>query len=343
MKKKKFITVILLFIIIIAQTGCAGRENIEPVSKENYCLDTICNITIYSMDNMSKEKALEAIDEAYKICNEYEKLFSKTIKDSDIYKINHAGGRPVKCSEKTIRMIKQGIKYGEISDGIFDITVGKMTDLWDFHASNPKLPTDEAVKEAVKDVDYKQIHIDGNTVTMANPKGEIDLGGIAKGYIADRMAEYLEKKGVKGAVINLGGNVYVLGHKDGKEEDFKIGIRKPYGTDNDIIGAVNISNGTVVTSGPYERYFDINGKRYHHILDVKTGYPAESDVNGVTIVGPKGTSSDCDALSTTCYILGPEKGCELIRKLKKYEAIFIMKDGKIIKSDEKYSKFQSED
>ena len=334
MKKKTKSLIILLTLLtalIITQTGCSKKEN--SVSKEGYYLDTVCNITIYDMEGMSEKKAEEVIDGAYEVCSKYENLLSKTRKASDIYKINHAEGQAVTCDPKTIEVIKKGIEYGDLSDGLFDITIGKVTDLWNFHTDKPAVPKQEVIDEVLPDVGYKQIVIDGNTVRMENPKGEIDLGGIAKGYIADRVTDYLVDQKVTSAVVNLGGNICAIGYKDAEDKtDFNIGIKKPYTKENEIVGTIGVNNKTVVTSGSYERYFEQDGKRYFHILDPKTGFPKETGLDSVTIVGGLGRSCDCDALATICFMKGAEEGKKFIDSQKGYGALFIDTDGKITES-----------
>ena len=154
-------------------------------------------------------------------------------------RINHAKGAPVTCDPRTIEVIKKGIKYGKLSDGKFDITIGQVTDLWDFHAEEPELPSEAKIKAALAAVDYHQIKIEGNTVTMGNQSGEINLGGVGKGYVGDKVAELLQKKGVTSAVINFGGNIITIGDKDG--EAFKIGITKPFSERDELIGSVAVS------------------------------------------------------------------------------------------------------
>ena len=170
--------------------------------------------------------------------------------------------------------------------------------------------------------------MNGNKISLSDPKGEIDLGGIAKGYIADKLAEFLKKKGVNSAVIDLGGNISVVGKKpDGNE--FRIGVRDPFSTDGGIIGVVEANDKSLVTSGTYERSFTKDGKVYHHILDVKTGYPVETGLDSVTIIGAGNDGIDCDSLATTCLILGEEEGRKLIESIDGYEAIFVQHDGTI--------------
>lgn len=326
MKKTITLTLSLVFVIalIITQTGCSGKT--EPVSKTSYYMDTICEITIYDMDDMSQDAAASAIDDAFSLCADLEGLISMTKEESDIYKVNHAKGTPVKCSPETIEVVKMGIDYGDLSEGLFDITIGKVSDLWDFHGEGKKLPDRSAVKAALDDVDYKTIHISGNTITMANPKAEINLGGIGKGFVADKAAAKLQELGVTSAIVNFGGNIVTIGDKDGTP--FKIGVEHPFSDQNGIIGSVNVKDAVVVTSGTYERYIQVNGKKYHHILDVNTGYPVKTDVTGVSLVGKIGHSAQCDALSTICLILGVDDGLRLIENTPGVEAVFIDKDGK---------------
>lgn len=331
MKKRISMLLCILTIIalIIPQTACSEKPN--TYSKEGYYLDTICQITIYDMKDMSEENAGKAIDKAYKTCADYEALLSKTREGSDIYKINHANGAPVECSDQTIELLKIALNYCELSGGKFDITIGKVTDLWDFHSDEPKVPADADIKSALSDVNYKQIVIEGNTVTMTNPKGEIDLGAIAKGYISDRVVETLRAEGVTSAIVDLGGNICALGSKE-EDKPFTIGIKDPQSNDGGVIGKIPLSDGTMVTSGTYERSFEVDGKVYHHILDVKTGYPVNSGVLSVTIIGGDGKSVNCDALSTMCLILGVGDGSKLIESQEGVAAIFVDTNGKITKT-----------
>lgn len=328
--KKNFtllLTVSLAVIFIISQTGCSEK----PVEKTSYYMDTVCQITIYDMEDMSEENASKVIDEAFVLCADYEALLSYTKEDSDIAKINRAGGAPVNCDPRTVEVIKMGLKYGELSDGLFDITYGRVMELWDFHEEAPTVPTESEIAAAMAGAGYEQVKIDGCTVSLGDANAHLNLGGIGKGYIADRAAEMLSQRGVTSAVLNFGGNIITIGDKDG--EDFNIGIQKPFGQGGEIIGSVPVSDGTVVTSGIYERSFEKDGKLYHHILDVETGYPKDTDVAGVTLIGGIGSSADCDAMSTICLLLGVEKGKEFIERMDGVEAVFVDRDGKITKTD----------
>ena len=229
-------------------------------------------------------------------------------------------------SKETIKLIKKGIYYSEMSDGAFDITIAPVSSLWDFKAETPSVPSPEAIAEAVSHVNYENIIIRDNTVKLADPQAGIDLGAIAKGYIADRIKDYLEEEGVRHAMINLGGNVLAMGSKlDGS--DYNIGIQKPFDETGEPITSVKISDKSVVTSGIYQRYFKADGKIYHHILDPNTGYPCENNLYSVTILTD--SSLTADALSTTCFLLGYDRGMKLINQLDNVDAVFITNDNQI--------------
>lgn len=350
--KKVFIVLLIIAIFIIPQFGCNAQGNNPGIEKTGFYLDTICRITIYSMsgiDDMSEEEqekeALTVITGAFKLCDEYEKVLSKTIEGSDVYNINHSGGAAVSVNQETIDVIEKGIEFGELSGGVFDITIGKVSDLWNFHDEDEEgektgtLPDGEAISEAVSHVDYTKIVIEGNTVRLEDGQAQLDLGGIAKGYIADRVAEYLETQGVTSAVIDLGGNIVTVGEKGKSMEDssgteFIIGVANPISDKGQLLGTLPSKDNTIVTSGTYERYFEIDGVRYHHVLDSKTGYPVDTDLLSVTIIADRGRSVYCDALSTTCLALGLEEGMELIKDMDGVEAIFVDLEGEVYVSDD---------
>lgn len=323
---KKFLSIGILLIatltFIITQTGCAEKT---PVSKTSYYMDTMCRIDIYDMKDMSEEKADKAIREAFALCADYEGLLSTTKEDSDISRINRAGGKAVECDSRTVEIVKKGLDYGKLSDGKFDITVGKAAALWDFHEEEPKVPSASQVEEAMQGVGYQQVKIEEKSISLGYDNTEITLGGLGKGYVADCAAKRLEELGVTSAVLNFGGNIITIGDKDG--ENFKIGVEKPFSAEGEIVGYVEVSDATVVTSGIYERGFEKDGTYYHHILDVKTGMPADTDVVSVSLIGAKGTSADCDAMSTICLLLGVEDGLKFIEEVDGVEALFIDKDG----------------
>lgn len=360
---KKAVLALLIIALIIPQTACMSNgQNADAnqgVSKTGFFLDTVCSITIYgladedgrladmSYEELEKECYL-IITDAFKLCSEYENMLSKTIETSDIARINNAGGNAVTVSDETVEVLKKGMEFGGLSDGVFDITIGKATDLWDFHDNletgheGGTVPSEKDLKEAISHVNYKNIKIEGNRVSLIDPETEINLGGIAKGYIADKVAEYLEGRGVVSAIVDLGGNIVALGGKPpqivvsadagdtaDEQTEFKVGIKDPTADDGSLLGIVTCKNKTVVTSGTYERYFEKDGVKYHHILDVNTGYPVDTDVLSVTIISDRGNSADCDGLSTTCLALGMDKGMKLVKSLEGFEAVFVDTDGNV--------------
>lgn len=327
---KAALLTIMLF-VIITQTGCGNKE----VSKTDFCLNTSCTITVYDMNQKDGE---EAVQEAFDEIRRLEGLLSRTEEGSDVFNINNSGGRPVKASDETIEVIELGIMMGDISEGSFDITVGKLSDMWDFTGDSPSVPAAEDIERAAAHVNYEKISIEEGTVTLKDPDAALDLGGIAKGYIADRVTELLEERGTKSAIINLGGNVAAVGSKD-RDKPWNIGIERPYSDRSEVVGSVECNDATLVTSGIYERKFEENGVMYHHVLDPHTGYPAETDLESVTIIAKKGNSAFCDGLSTTCLMLGKEKAQELMKRLQeKYpdmglEAAFIDKNDNMVQTD----------
>lgn len=342
--KKLNLLLLLIIIIIISQTACSVKhdENLKseenqnaPISKEAFFFDTVCNITILEMRDMSKENATKVIDEAYKEANKYEKIFSRQIENSELWKLNNYG--EIEASEDLFNVVQTGIKYGDLSAGKFDITMGKVLDLWDFQRDGSgKLPKEDEVNKALETVGYKNVETSSlnggkNLIKTGGRGSQIDLGGVAKGYICDKISEFLSNKGVTSAIVNLGGNITVIGEKPGNKP-FNVAIEKPFSERKDMIGIVKMKNSTIVTSGIYERYLEVNGEKYHHILDPATGWPVDTDVISVTILSKIGHSMECDAMSTTALLLGSERGLKLVEANPDMEALFQLKDGTKIKS-----------
>ena len=313
-----FITAVLLSAALLS--GCTTPPQSESLTMTGTYFDTVVQIEVWGADQ-------DIMDHCREMCENYEQMLSATIDTSEISEINNAGGEPVTVSDETAELIEKGIEYGEISGGLFDITIAPASGLWNFTDNEDKtLPDPDELAEAVTHIDYHCVNVDGNTVVLTDPEAQIDLGGIAKGYIADQLKEYLESEGIEHALIDLGGNMLALGGRyDGT--DFRIGLQMPFADTGTAMAAVSINDQSVVTSGDYERYFEKDGVIYHHILDPDTGYPVQNDLDQVTIISDK--SVDGDALSTTCFAMGLEGGLELIRSLDGVEAVFVTKDGEI--------------
>lgn len=301
------------------------------ISKTLIKLNTVVTIDIYDKQDES------LLDGAMELCDYYETIFSRTNPDSELYRFNHGqlntatdGTNHAKLSDDLARLIEEGYQYGNLSNGRFDITIAPLAELWNFTADAPKVPDDKVIQSLLGEIDYKKITVDGKEVTLADESVAIDLGAIAKGYIADRIKEYLVANGVKSATINLGGNVLCIGTKpDGKP--FNIGIQKPFEGRNELVGTVEIDDMTVVSSGIYERCFKENGNFYHHILNPATGYPFDNDLISVTIVTKR--SVDGDGLSTSCFALGLDEGLKLVNSMEGTYALFITSDYEFHYSD----------
>lgn len=314
---------LLLITMISALTGCTC--NTDPFTRTGFYFDTVVQITLYDTQDT------DIMDGCFALADTYENMLSATVEGSDLWRINHSSGVPVTVSEDTVSLLQTALHYAKLTDGIVDPTILPVSKLWHFGSDDtPCIPEASAIEEALTHVSYQNVAIDGNTVTLSDPKASIDLGFIAKGYIADRIKEYLLEQGVHSACINLGGNVMLIGSKpDGSP--FKVGIQKAFAEDGVADTVIEIRDISAVTSGIYERYFYEDGVLYHHILDTATGYPIENDINSVTILCP--SSVDADALSTTCYCLGVQEGMKFMDSMENTEYMFLMKDGSRYVSD----------
>lgn len=301
--------------------GCASLSNTSSTATGFY-FDTVISVTIYgpSSDSLA--------DQCMELADYYEKLLSPNIEESDIWRINHSDGSWVTVSEDTLTLLHTALSYAALSDGLVDPTIGSLSQLWNFGSDNQGVIPDEAlINEALSHVDYRSVIIEDDQVMLSDPKARIELGFIAKGFIADKMKEFLLSEGVSSALINLGGNVLTLGSRpDGS--DFRIGIQEPFSDSGTAILTLSLSNASVVSSGNYERYFIEDGTLYHHILSTDTGYPADSGLSQVTIIND--SSVDGDALSTLCFILGYEKAASLLENHPDIQAIFITEGGDIL-------------
>ena len=319
-------------------SGCSAQtkseentaaDSREPISATAIKLNTAVTVTIYD----SNDKNL--LTECMNLCDKYEKIFSRTANDSELYQLNHRELAPVERTENTYQvsddlaeLVSEGLDYSELSKGAFDIAIEPLTSLWDFTAEDPQVPEDSLIQAALPKCDYHNISVDKdkNEITLKTDDTAIELGAIAKGYIADRLKDYLVSQNVKSAIINLGGNVLCIGEKPDNSA-FKIGIQKPFADRSETIAVMDIKDKSVVSSGIYERCFEQNGTLYHHLLNPETGYPYDNGLIAVTIISDK--SVDGDALSTTCFALGLEDGMKLAESLDDVQAFFVTSDYEI--------------
>ncbi|QSX08964.1 FAD:protein FMN transferase [Alkalibacter rhizosphaerae] len=318
---------ILILVVLVSMmlTGC-GNNNVESISDNEFLLDTVVSIRLYDVP----EEKSELIDRSFDLIEELENQLSVHKDGSDLYNIKiNAGIKPVSVSEHTIKVIQRSMDYAKITEGKFDITAGPLIDLWNIQPPTGHVPTQGELEAALTKIDYRKLVIDEDKQTVfLKEEGMIaNLGAIAKGYIADVVKEFLLEEGIEHAIINLGGNVLLVGGRvDGT--DFRIGVQDPDATRNTYLGVIKTSDASLVSSGDYERYFEQDGIRYHHILDPDTGYPSDTEIRQVSIVSP--LSVDGDALSTTLFLLGLDQGLALIESMEGVDAVFVTHDHKVV-------------
>lgn len=306
--------------------GCAEKEKMYKESR--IVMDTFCTITVVSP---SRKEAKEAIAAGFTEIKRLEQLLNFFSADSEVTALNRASGRePVKVSRDALDVIKKTVEIANYTDGAFDPTIGPLMRLWGFERQNPEpsIPLENKIKDALRFVDYKKIKINdlASQIFLEEKGMEIDLGGIAKGYAADRAIEAIKAKGIKAALVAIAGDIKTFGLKPDLQP-WKIGIQNPRpktekdedlakggegGLSEDIFASLYIKDKAISTSGDYQRFFIQNGKQYHHILNPGTGYPA-AGVISVSIIAPEGYMAD--GLSTGIFVLGPDKGIKLLESM----------------------------
>ena len=306
---------LVVLIALIASLVISAPAEAERQTAVGFYLDTVITLSAYVKD-------VKVLNDALEECGRYENLLSRTIEGSDVWRINHAKGESVEVSDDTVEILKTALQVSELSHGAFDASIAPVSTMWDFTSGAAVLPDAVALEKAAEKVDYTKIGIDGNRVTV--PEGMmIDLGGIAKGYIADAVKGYLMDRGVESGILSFGGNIVAIGTKpDGSE--WKVGIQDIDQPTGSYMLVAKNAGGSTVTSGIYERGFELDGTYYHHILDPKTGWPVQNELASVTIFSE--SSMWGDALATAAFALGTEQGIRLIDSLEGIEALFIARD-----------------
>ena len=302
-------------------TGCSApaEEMQQPVERSLFAMNTYMTFTAYGED------AQAALQEAEECIQQVEGLWSVTDKDSEIYQANHSGGQPVTVSEETAEIISFALEMAQRTGGALDPTIYPVLTAWGFTTDSKQVPSQQQIAQLLEQVGYDRIQLNGSELTV--PDGmELDLGAVGKGYTADLVTEILRRHGVTSALISLGGNIQAIGSRpDGS--DWRLGIRAPWESGN--LGVLTVSDAAVVTSGGYENYFDDEqGNIYWHILDPSTGYPADSGLQSVTIVGREGKM--CDALSTALFVMGAQSAEQYWRENGGFEMLLVTDSGEIL-------------
>lgn len=313
---------------VILTSGCSLESKYDC---EFFAMDTVMTINAYGSKSESAVKA------AQNEISRLDSLLSVQSETSEIFKLNQS--KEMTVSEDTLTLITRSKEIYTLTDGAFDISCEPLTREWGFYSGlENRVPSQQAIENALKGVGAAHIKIKDSTITL-DENTSLDLGGIAKGYASQKAAEILKENGVNSALMSLGGNVRAVGSKpDG--ENWSVAITDP--DDNSkSIGTLKISDKAVVTSGGYQRYFEENGQIYHHIIDTKTGYPADSGLKSVTIVSSDDTFAD--ALSTSLFVMGLEKSGEFYSENSSlFGAVFITDKGEIYVTDNLKDSFMSE-
>ncbi len=296
--------------------GCTASASETTAEGSGYYFDTTISLKI------TAKNADELLQGCMEICEDLENTLSAQLETSELYAVNHRSDNTVEISDDLASCIETALKWSAASEGVYDLTIYPVSSLWDFHAENPTVPDADEIAEALEKVDYTNVTLEGNILSFGSTETQIDLGGIAKGYISQKLKAYLSENGCESALINLGGNVSTLGDKE-DGSSWVVGIQKPFSERGEILLTINSSDNCVISSGIYERYFEQDGVFYHHIIDPATGYPAETDLNQVTVIGNE--DADCDALSTLCLLLG-EENAETFYKEQNLDVTLIFAD-----------------
>lgn len=311
-----------LIICIMVLTACNGIDTADikgntsnEAEKTVYAMDTVMTLKAYG------ENAEKALEDAEQEIERLDSGLRRGNTESEIYKVNSENSAEV--TEDTAKLVKDALEICSSTDGAFDISIASVMDLWGFYTKEFYVPNSDEISSELSRVDYKNISVDNNVISVRN-NSQIDLGGIAKGYLSERIMEIFKNDGVDSGIISLGGNVQTLGKKsDGS--NWKVAIQNP--DDDTYIGGLSISDKAIITSGGYQRFFEQNGVIYHHIIDPKTGYPANSGLKSVSIVSDSGTLAD--GLSTALFVMGLDKGSEYWRSHNGFEVVFVTDDNRI--------------
>lgn len=321
----------IIFTVVISALAVSCREKVLP-PQVHVCMDTVCSVNLYD-DGTEK-----LYKEIFLRLDELEKQFSVTIPESYVSQLNRsAGSGPIQISKEMFDVLEVCRKVSDISGGAFDITMNPVIQLWGINTEKVRVPEQKEIIEALEKVGYDRMHFadDGVRWAILERGMGINLGAVAKGFAADEIVKVLEFHGVKKAVINLGGNIYCYGKKEDRKL-WSVGIKNPKEPEGTPLLKVTTDETSVVTSGNYERFFEQDGKRYHHIFDPKTGFPSDNSIASVTVICKNSTAAD--ALSTACFVMGKGNAFFHLKDFENYFGteiglVFIMENGEIRASE----------
>lgn len=333
---KRFITSLVLGFTL---AGCGVSDEVTlletPYDQTEFLMGTYVSLRVYD------EGKEEVLDEAFNRVAELADKITVNGPGSEMDKVNEASGlEAVEISEDVFSLIETAAEYSAIEKSGFDYTIGPITDLWRIGFDDARVPEPEEIEAALPLVDHSKVELDrsNHKVFLKETGMQLDLGAIAKGYIADEVKEVFMEHGVTTAIIDLGGNVVVMGDSPTRDTGgFNVGVQDPSDNRGAYIGAINLKDQSIVTSGVYERYIEKDGEIYHHLMNPETGYPLNNNLASVTIISDE--SIDGDALSTAVFGLGLEAGLDYVNKLKDVEAVFVTKENDVYTSEGLADKF----
>lgn len=354
-KRMTFITTIFVSLLLLAACGGEGAEPDtdapdaggaadtgemvlleQPLERREFLMGTQVVLRVYD------EGKEDALDDAISRIEELEEKLTSNAPGSEIDAINQAAGKEaVEVSGDTFELLEKAAEYSALAGGGFDLTVGPLVNLWRIGFDDARVPAPEEIDAALPMINHEKVELNAGESTVYLPEADmnIDLGAIAKGYIADEVMEVFAAHEVTTAIVDLGGNVVVLGDSPTREEGgWNVGIQDPFLARGKIVGYINLTDISVVTSGIYERYLEADGETYHHLLNPETGYPFDNEIAGVSIITEKSVTAD--ALSTAVFALGLEDGLEFVNSEPGVEAVFITKDKKLYTSEGLREMFQ---
>lgn len=320
---KKIFTVTIILLMIVFLSGC-NKEKFY--SNDFFAMDTWMSVQIPNVS--TEEDTVEHLKNIEAKIREIENSFSVTLQASDLYKLNNSSEETIEIvNNDFINALTEALRYEQMTDRAFSPRLYKISREWGFTTGKYKIPPKDTLEKYLEEIDVSEISLDGNLVSRT-PGIMIDFGAIAKGYAADVVVEYLKDNNIPKAIINLGGNVYMLGSKE-EETGWIVGVNDPFA--DRLLGTIELSDACVVTSGNYERYFEQDGKRYHHIIDSATGSPSDSGLASVTIISAD--ASYADALSTALFVMGVDKAIEFWRNNENFEFVLVTENKEVYYSE----------
>ena len=305
-----------LILVLLLLAGC--EEQPQRVSRSQLLMGTLAEIVVIAPPAV----AGPAIDAAFAEMRRIENLMSPLIEQSDVWWLSQGAG-PFEVSAEAAEVLRLGLEMASLSGGAFDLTLGKLKQLWGVETATPRIPDDEEIETALQGTGPDALRLEGQTVFKQRPELQVDLGGIAKGYALDRAVAVLRQAGIRHASVNGGGDLRLLGNRG--ERPWRIGIQHPR-RHGELLATLDLADVAVVTSGDYERFFERDGVRYHHVFDPQSGRPARW-CQSVTVVTDE--AMPADALATAAFVLGPEHGMELLQRFEA-EGILVTASGEVL-------------